>query len=144
MSKQHLAKQLPTTKWKRDRRSRVEYSRKSDPKIPEAFGCPDLPPPYIPNGDPYVPNGTISPFPASIIPHVESPLDMSVHHRGQPPPSYAQTISNPEFRSLYRSSSAVTPPVTTTSSQREDLPSGNYKPQPLLSFRKVVFGKVVM
>lgn len=86
-------KQLPTTKWKRDRRTRPEYSRKSDPKIPDEF--------EIQNGN---------------TPAMDTPLDMSVRQRGQPP-SYSQTINNPEFRSNYRTS-------VITQTQRDDMPSG--------------------
>lgn len=90
-NKHASTKQLPTTKWKRDRRTRPEYSRKSDPKMPEEFELP--------------PNGGI-----------DTPLDMSVRQRGQPP-SYSQTINNPEFRSNYRTS-------VVTQAQRDDMPSG--------------------
>lgn len=38
-SKQGTTKQLPTTKWKRDRRTRPDYLRKSDPKLPEELSC---------------------------------------------------------------------------------------------------------
>lgn len=70
-------KQLPTTKWKRDRRSRLpEYSRKSDPKIAETL--------------------------QEEIPEI-APLDMSVRQRGLPP-SYSQTVNNPGYRSNYRPS----------------------------------------
>lgn len=46
------------------------------------------------------------------------PLDMSIRHRGQPP-SYAQTISNPGYRSSYRPSV-----IQNGVPQRDDIPSG--------------------
>ncbi|KAK5645063.1 hypothetical protein RI129_006363 [Pyrocoelia pectoralis] len=91
-NKHTSTKQLPTTKWKRDRRTRSEYSRKSDPKIPDEFE---------------IQNGNTA---------MDTPLDMSVRQRGQPP-SYSQTINNPEFRSNYRTS-------VITQTQRDDIPSG--------------------
>ncbi|KAF5281622.1 hypothetical protein FQR65_LT02942 [Abscondita terminalis] len=93
-SKHTSTKQLPTTKWKRDRRTRPEYSRKSDPKIPEGF-----------NPDNEIGNS------------LDTPLDMSVRQRGQPP-SYSQTINNPGYRSSFRAS------VITQTPQRDDMPSG--------------------
>lgn len=40
-----------TTKWKRDRRRLPEYSRKSDPKVPETLGVePSSPEASISNG----------------------------------------------------------------------------------------------
>ncbi|XP_044271136.1 uncharacterized protein LOC123015464 isoform X2 [Tribolium madens] len=103
-SKQSSNKQLPTTKWKRDRRSRLpEYSRKSDPKIAETFGTePPSPAPETPNQQ--AANGQDN-----------APLDMSVRQRGLPP-SYSQTINNPGYRSNYRPS--------VIQNNREDLPPG--------------------
>nr|XP_008199633.1 PREDICTED: uncharacterized protein LOC657295 isoform X1 [Tribolium castaneum] len=99
-SKQSSNKQLPTAKWKRDRRSRLpEYSRKSDPKIAETFGTE---PPETPNQQ--AANGQDN-----------APLDMSVRQRGLPP-SYSQTINNPGYRSNYRPS--------VIQKNREDLPPG--------------------
>lgn len=127
-SKQNSIKQLPTTKWKRDRRNRNEYSRRSDPKIPENFngqdgtttpGSPEQPlspqsqaPPYpLVNGHS---NGQIAKAP------VDGPLDMSVRQRGQPP-SYTQTINNPGYRSNYRPSV-----ITQNSISRDEPPTGKF------------------
>ncbi|KAF5298119.1 hypothetical protein FQA39_LY02543 [Lamprigera yunnana] len=93
-NKHNSTKQLPTTKWKRDRRTRPEYSRKSDPKIPEGF-------------NPESENGNCP----------DTPLDMSVRQRGQPP-SYSQTMNNPVYRSTYRTT------VITQTPQKEEIPSG--------------------
>ncbi|XP_057668520.1 uncharacterized protein LOC130901298 [Diorhabda carinulata] len=97
-----------TTKWKRERRPRPpEYPRKtSDPKYTEFIA--DSPSPV--SGE----NNGISTS--------DTPLDMSVRQRGLPP-SYAQTINNPGYRSSYRPSvihNGVPPPPQ----QREELPSG--------------------
>ncbi|KAK9754804.1 Transcription cofactor vestigial-like protein 4 [Popillia japonica] len=122
-TKQNSTKQLPTTKWKRDRRNRNEYSRKSDPKLPENFGQDPIPgspepsspqshaPPYptlATNGQSNGQGGKISP---------DAPLDMSVRQRGQPP-SYSQTINNPGYRSSYRPSV-----ITQNSISRDDPPT---------------------
>ncbi|RZC40922.1 uncharacterized protein BDFB_001154 [Asbolus verrucosus] len=105
-SKQSSNKQLPTTKWKRDRRSRLpEYSRKSDPKIAETFGTePASPTAEAPNQQA---NGQDN-----------APLDMSVRQRGLPP-SYSQTVNNPGYRSSYRPSV-----IQNNAPNREDLPPG--------------------
>ncbi|XP_018574258.1 uncharacterized protein LOC108913224 isoform X1 [Anoplophora glabripennis] len=117
-SKQSCQKQ--TTKWKRDRRSRLpEYSRKSDPKFSETFG---LEPPS--NAD--VPsNGISSNGVGSKTSNdtsngvaTDTPLDMSVRQRGLPP-SYSQTINNPGYRSNYRPSV-----IQNGVPNREELPSG--------------------
>lgn len=116
-TKQNSTKQLPTTKWKRDRRNRNEYSRKSDPKIPENFGqdpMPSSPEPSSPQSQapPYPANGQASKI------SVDAPLDMSVRQRGQPP-SYSQTINNPGYRSSYRPSV-----ITQNSISRDEPPTG--------------------
>jgi hypothetical protein len=103
-SKQSTNKQLPTAKWKRDRRSRLpEYSRKSDPKIAETFG-------------------TEPPSPTTEAPNQagqdNAPLDMSVRQRGLPP-SYSQTVNNPGYRSSYRPSV-----IQNNAPNREELPPG--------------------
>ncbi|XP_063929295.1 uncharacterized protein LOC135141779 isoform X2 [Zophobas morio] len=106
-SKQSTNKQLPTTKWKRDRRSRLpEYSRKSDPKIAETFGT-----------EPPSPT-TEGPNHPSTNGQDNAPLDMSVRQRGLPP-SYSQTINNPGYRSSYRPSV-----IQNNAPNREDLPPG--------------------
>lgn len=127
LSKQNSTKQLPTTKWKRDRRSRNEYSRKSDPKIPETFGqdsagTPSSPEPMSPQSQapPYpthVQNGQSNGHSAKAC--SDAPLDMSVRQRGQPP-SYSQTINNPGYRSSYRPSV-----ITQNSIPRDEPPTGN-------------------
>ncbi|XP_072381486.1 uncharacterized protein Tgi isoform X1 [Diabrotica undecimpunctata] len=95
-----------TTKWKRERRPRPpDYPRKSsDPKYSE-FVADSPSPAVVPES-----NGVSMP---------DTPLDMSVRQRGLPP-SYAQTISNPGYRSSYRPSVIHNgvPPA------REELPSG--------------------
>lgn len=126
-SKQGAAKQLPTTKWKRDRRTRPEYSRKSDPKIPEVFNQ-DQSEVQNYNGqqvnggssNPVNQNNTSNQVPSNNL-SADIPLDMSLRQRGQPP-SYAQTISNPGYRSSYRPTVITqTPPP-----HRDDAPSGLY------------------
>ncbi|KAJ8918578.1 hypothetical protein NQ315_013083 [Exocentrus adspersus] len=114
-SKQSGQKQ--TTKWKRDRRSRLpEYSRKSDPKFSETFGL---------EADTISSNGVSSNGDAKQGNEatngsaVDTPLDMSVRQRGLPP-SYSQTINNPGYRSNYRPSVIHNGGPT----NREDLPSG--------------------
>lgn len=124
-SKQGANKQLPTAKWKRDRRTRLpEYSRKSDPKIPEVFEQANSDTTGgssgVRNGaasSPEVANGTSTVNRCS----TDTPLDMSIRHRGQPP-SYSQTINNPGYRSSYRPSVIQNPAV----GAREDLPSGEF------------------
>ncbi|XP_060529349.1 transcription cofactor vestigial-like protein 4 [Cylas formicarius] len=110
-----------TNKWKRDRRRLPEYSRKSDPKIPETFGVePSSPEASLSNG-----NNALGNLNGTQIKSDQSsngsdtPLDMSVRHRGLPP-SYAQTISNPSYRSSYRPT--VIP--NGVPNGREELPSG--------------------
>lgn len=130
-------KQLPTTKWKRDRRTRSEYSRKSDPKIPEGFNLDQPSNAEVQtynstNNQQFVNGGSLnqgisnnsSQFSNGIngqvspgSPGADTPLDMSVRQRGQPP-SYTQTINNPGYRSSYR------PSVITQAPNRDDVPSG--------------------
>lgn len=55
----------------------------------------------------------------------DTPLDMTVRHRGEPP-SYDQTINNPGYRSSFRTTvihNGVPPPVV----NRDKLPSGMYQ-----------------
>ncbi|XP_023019690.1 tondu-domain-containing Growth Inhibitor isoform X2 [Leptinotarsa decemlineata] len=105
-----------TTKWKRERRQRPpEYPRKSDPKYSETFGAdPSSPISYDLPVNAANSNGVKT---SQIQP--DSPLDMTVRQRGLPP-SYAQTISNPGYRSSYRPS-VIHNGVPPT---REELPSG--------------------
>lgn len=107
-SKQTTTKQLPTMKWKRERRSRAEYMRKSDPKVPEVFQ------------DHTDDNGIqINGFTEKQR-SPDMPLDMSIRQRGLPP-SYSQTMNNPGFKSNYRPSVIA----SNNLSQRDELPSGN-------------------
>ncbi|XP_019870248.2 uncharacterized protein LOC109598765 [Aethina tumida] len=103
-----------TTKWKRDRRSRLpEYSRKSDPKFPETMGLdqrPPSPPEYKPDVNQLQENGKSG--------GADTPIDMSLRQRGLPP-SYQQTINNPGYRSSYRRSV-----IHNGGPPREELPSG--------------------
>lgn len=87
-----------------------EYSRKSDPKIPEVFNQQQQE--GVGNG---VVEGKCNNTNGE---NKDIPLDMSIRHRGQPP-SYAQTISNPGYRSSYRPS-VIQNGVPT----RDDIPSG--------------------
>ncbi|KAL3269880.1 hypothetical protein HHI36_008937 [Cryptolaemus montrouzieri] len=114
-------KHLPTTKWKRERRNRLpEYSRtdsRSDRCEPSNGDYQSSPSPEHPicstNGI-----GSNGFFKAG---SKETPLDMSVRQRGLPP-SYAQTINNPGYRSNYRLSTIVNgppPPVP-----KEEIPAG--------------------
>lgn len=115
-----------TTKWKRDRRRLPEYSRKSDPKVPETLGVePSSPEASISNG-----SSPMNPLKGILmkkdLDHISSgadtPLDMTVRHRGEPP-SYDQTINNPGYRSSFRTTvinNGVPPPVV----NRDKLPSG--------------------
>lgn len=62
----------------------------------------------------------------------DTPLDMTVRHRGEPP-SYDQTINNPGYRSSFRTTvinNGVPPPVV----NRDKLPSGMY----LICFFRIV------
>nr|CAH7735405.1 unnamed protein product [Callosobruchus chinensis] len=98
--------QKQTTKWKRDRRRLPEYSRKSDPKYPvDAGGDPPTPTPTSESNGGGLPGDT--------------PLDMSVRHRGLPP-SYAQTINSPGYRSNYRPSVIA----AQNGGGRDELPQG--------------------
>lgn len=102
------SKQQLTTKWKRDRRTRLpEYSRKSDPKIPEVFNQQE-------NGE----NGEEKCMNGESIENKDIPIDMTVRNRGQPP-SYDQTISNPGYRSSYRPSV-----IQNSVPPRDEIPSG--------------------
>ncbi|CAG9864842.1 unnamed protein product [Phyllotreta striolata] len=96
-----------TPKWKRDRRPRPpDYPRKtSDPKYPEQRLSGESSPSPPASASPDVPTS------------VDAPLDMSVRQRGLPP-SYAQTISNPGYRSNYR------PSVIHNGAPKDELPSG--------------------
>lgn len=114
-AKQNTTKQLPTTKWKRDRRMRSEYSRKSDPKIPEVFQQHSA----SPEDSHITANGHSIEGSATNKRTSDTPLDMSVRQRGLPP-SYSQTMSNPGFKSNYRAS-VITP---NNVSPRDELPSG--------------------
>lgn len=105
--------QKQTTKWKRDRRSRLpEYTRKSDPKIQETFGTESS---SETNGSTDIvdisnhthQNGCSSESSLKTINRigsngnsslVDTPLDMSVRQRGLPP-SYSQTVNSPSYRS---------------------------------------------
>ncbi|XP_066260975.1 transcription cofactor vestigial-like protein 4 isoform X1 [Euwallacea similis] len=114
-----------TTKWKRDRRRLPEYSRKSDPKVPETLGVePSSPEASISNGgSPLSQFGGIQIRKDLNSPSVvDSPLDMTVRQRGEPP-SYDQTISNPGYRSSFRTTVIHNgaPPMV---SNRDHLPSG--------------------
>lgn len=124
-SNKYLHKQ--TTKWKRDRRRLPEYSRKSDPKVPETLGVePSSPEASMSNGS--SPLGNLNGIPVKereqdhCTNGVETPLDMTVRQRGLPP-SYAQTISNPSYKSSFRPSVIHNgvPPVPNT---RDELPAG--------------------
>ncbi|XP_017770048.1 PREDICTED: transcription cofactor vestigial-like protein 4 [Nicrophorus vespilloides] len=123
-SKQAAAKQLPTTKWKKDRRTRPEYLRKSDPRMPEVL---------LVVGDRLVmpsENGTAAPASGqngngngnssngARTTAADAPLDMSVKQRGLPP-TYSQAISDPSFRSSYRPAISSNGP-----NARDELPSG--------------------
>lgn len=105
------SKHLSTTKWKRERRSRLpEYSR-ADSRNGEAS-----------NGNYHnqpSPENLTNGFSARVQ-QKETPLDMSVRQRGLPP-SYAQTVSNPGYRSNYRPAAALNngPPPT-----KEEIPAG--------------------
>ncbi|CAG9761106.1 unnamed protein product [Ceutorhynchus assimilis] len=118
--------QKQTTKWKRDRRRLPEYSRRSDPKVPETLGVePSSPEASISNGSSPISHSNriqVKREVDQIANGIDSPLDMTVRQRGEPP-SYAQTISNPGFRSSYRSPVANNgaPP---SASSRDELPSG--------------------
>ncbi|CAH1100718.1 unnamed protein product [Psylliodes chrysocephalus] len=106
-----------TTKWKRDRRPRPpEYPRKtSDPKYSESFLGESSPSPPT-SASPE--NNGVAPWTSSTTSSTDTPLDMSVRQRGLPP-SYAQTISNPGYRSSYRPSV-----IHNGVPAREELPSG--------------------
>lgn len=106
-NKHYTSKQAPpTTKWKRERRSRLpEYTRKSDPKLPE-----NLPPELLidhldesNNSNNSSTSSSLSLSPKSSTPTadgasvVDTPLDMSIRQRGLPP-TYSQAISNSTYR----------------------------------------------
>ncbi|KAK9871672.1 hypothetical protein WA026_014120 [Henosepilachna vigintioctopunctata] len=118
-------KQLPTSKWKRERRSRLpEYSRAeyrlerngetsngdyqvaaSEQQVCSTNG-------YCPRGLPK-----------------EKPIDMSVRHRGLPP-SYAQTMNSPGYRSNYRhltNTSGISTPTL-----NEEIPAGMSMCDPII------------
>ncbi|CAH0554783.1 unnamed protein product [Brassicogethes aeneus] len=105
------SKQKQTTKWKRERRLRLpEYTRKSDPKIPETFGGDQPSSPEASASQ----NGSGSPEDFSNGKDAaDTPLDMSLRQRGLPP-SYSQTVNNPGYKSNYRQ------PVVS----RDEIPSG--------------------
>ncbi|XP_065173897.1 MAP7 domain-containing protein 1 isoform X2 [Atheta coriaria] len=122
------AKQLPTAKWKRDRRTRPDYMRKSEPKNADRSDSHEL------NGvngfatDKSSSSSTsslASASPASPTSSVitktngvDAPLDMTTTPRQRGlPPSYSQAISDPSFRSTYTNSRPNT-------NGREELPSG--------------------
>lgn len=130
--------QKQTTKWKRDRKSRLpEYSRKSDPKFQETFnlestsdtnggtdivdisnhtyknGCSNESISRSSNG-----TGSMGSYCS-----VDTPLDMSVRQRGLPP-SYSQTVNSPSYRSTSRAPSLIT--QNGDSSLKEEIPSGLY------------------
>ncbi|CAH1970708.1 unnamed protein product, partial [Acanthoscelides obtectus] len=111
--------QKQTTKWKRDRRRLPEYSRKSsDPKYSSDTNS-DPPTPTTPT--PEV-NGGTGPG--------DTPLDMSVRHRGLPP-SYAQTVNSPGYRSTYRPS-VITAQQNGGSNGRDELPQGMSMCDPII------------
>ncbi|KAL1498128.1 hypothetical protein ABEB36_008980 [Hypothenemus hampei] len=118
-SNKQLNKQ--TTKWKRDRRRLPEYSRKSDPKVPETLGVEPSSPEASISNCPTNPNSCHGNKRDEILHGGDTPLDMTVRQRGEPP-SYAQTISNPGYRSSYRTTvmNNGVPPVI----NRDTLPSG--------------------
>lgn len=104
-------------KWKRDRRSRLpEYSRKSDPKIPDNFSPESCNGSSSPNGGLYRSSSPEQQNGVNKGPTLDAPIDMSVRQRGQPP-SYTQTINNPGYRSSYK------PPVAANGA-RDEIPSG--------------------
>lgn len=114
--KHQTSKQLPSSKWKRDRRSKPEYTRKPDPSKSN-----DTQPTI--NGqqqrDRESPTSRLEDVETSPTSngHVDdSPLDMSVRQRGLPP-SYSQAINDPSFRSSYKSS--VVQEVRSSSSSSE-------------------------
>lgn len=129
--KQASTKQLPTTKWKRERRRLPEYSRKSDPKLsesmlPELSHSPESPTdrtafPFngVANGNS---NNGESDAPKS---RQDAPIDMSVRQRGLPP-SYSQAISSPGYRpSVITQAPTPGPPGPHSPGVWSDLPSGN-------------------
>ncbi|XP_030766973.1 uncharacterized protein LOC115890779 isoform X1 [Sitophilus oryzae] len=117
-----------TTKWKRDRRRLLpEYSRKSDPKVPEILGIePSSPEASISNGTSSLGNVNGFQLKKDADASADAPLDMSVRQRGLPP-SYAQTMSNPGYRSSYKSDYKTiviyngVPPLPKV---KEELPAG--------------------
>ncbi|XP_050310795.1 uncharacterized protein LOC126746527 [Anthonomus grandis grandis] len=125
--------QKQTTKWKRDRRRLPEYSRKSDPKVPETLGVePSSPEASVSNGSSprYINEIQLKREQQDSTSHYETdtPLDMTVRNRGSPP-SYDQTINNPGYRSNFHYRPTVihngVPPVSLhQANNRDELPSG--------------------
>ncbi|XP_045474653.1 transcription cofactor vestigial-like protein 4 isoform X3 [Harmonia axyridis] len=105
------------TKWRRERRSRLpEYSRQESRNAESSNGNSPSPENLChANGGS---NGFLS---GSRVQPKETPLDMSVRQRGLPP-SYAQTVNNPGYRSSYRPavlSNGPPPPPP-----KEEIPAG--------------------
>lgn len=144
-AKQTSTKQLPTTKWKRERRRLPEYSRKSDPKLsenmpPELLQQQHSPTPGSPvegsgrttctingGGDCGIEQVSTTPKANS---KQDAPIDMSVRQRGLPP-SYTQAISSPGYRPSVITqaptpNSPSLPAADLRPGTRNDLPSGNY------------------
>ncbi|XP_044754732.1 transcription cofactor vestigial-like protein 4 isoform X2 [Coccinella septempunctata] len=108
-------KHLSTTKWRRERRSRLpEYSRTEGRN---AEGTNLTSPPENPCST----NGTGANGFQSRVQPKETPLDMSVRQRGLPP-SYAQTVNNPGYRSSYRPATLSNGPPPPP--PKEEIPAG--------------------
>lgn len=121
-------KQLPSTKWRRDRRMKPEYTRKADhpAKLNEhsqQINGRESPTSRLDQFE-QDPSATESNGADAIT--EDSPLDMSVRQRGLPP-SYSQAISDPSFRSSYKTAAGVQQDleVNSTSSSEGTAPSPN-------------------
>ncbi|XP_048522334.1 transcription cofactor vestigial-like protein 4 isoform X1 [Dendroctonus ponderosae] len=116
-----------TTKCKRDKRRLPEYSRKSDPKVPETLGVePSSPEASISNGNSPLSHSNLIKVKREvdlIPPGGDTPLDMTVKQRGEPP-SYAQTISNPGYRSSFGTPKKNPSSAPSLPKNRDRIPSG--------------------
>ncbi|XP_025832088.1 transcription cofactor vestigial-like protein 4 isoform X2 [Agrilus planipennis] len=126
LKSQSTSKQLPTSKWKRDRRTRAEYTRKSDPKLPESF-IQNLEQSGSEKQDQNNSSTVTNTSSTNGCGTSDTPIDMSIRQKGQPP-SYDQTISNPNFRSNYRASVIM----HNGSQGKDDIPSGMSMCDPII------------
>lgn len=114
-------KELPTTKWRRDRRNRVssEYHHSSPSSSPNAVK--PLSESNSSNSPANSPNG----FAGAAVAALESPLDMSVSANKPPPPPYREPLPGSQFVHHQQQTTHVARPSVITQAPKRDSIASN-------------------